>query len=135
MKKIKGIKVGRDIYVFSEQIKMFSFSYFNLFLLENRMMPNKRNEIFFNSSQTSSLITGLKKLLDQLLEAGYEEPNQMHLQKYPTRYEKITFCEKVYILNYRTSEIGQLAYSIKVLMDFLDNSVIDKKEVIFMLED
>ncbi|MGJ1318403.1 hypothetical protein ACR776_07510 [Sphingobacterium spiritivorum] len=135
MKKIKSITLGKDMYVFSEQVKMFSFSYFNLFLLENRVMPNKRNEIFLSPPQISSLITVLENLLDQLLKTGYEDPNQKHLQKYPTRYEKITFCERVYILNYRTSEIGQLAYSIKVLMDSLDNSIIEKKEVIFMLED
>ncbi|MGJ1426265.1 hypothetical protein ACR79B_19915 [Sphingobacterium spiritivorum] len=117
------------------QSKCFCFLFFNLFLLENKISLDKRNGTSLNSSQISSLNRKLECSLDELLKAGYEEPNQKQVPKFSSRYERIIYNQKEYILNYRTSEVGQLAFSIKVLIDSLEECSKDKYETVITFED
>jgi hypothetical protein len=58
----------------------------------------------------------LKDSLRELLFECYQEPTQKQRSKNSSRYQKIIFENKTYILNYRTDIVGIIGYGLDYLI-------------------
>lgn len=67
----------------------------------------------------TSVESGLRDLLDNL----YEEPSHKNRSKHGSRYQKIPFEGKIYIVNFRTDPIGNVSYGIFMLLNWIDKQI------------
>ena len=76
----------------------------------------KNNIIEISEQNTQQLVNLLEKNLKELLDECYKEPPHKQISKNPSRFKKIYFNEKEYVLNYRTDIVGIVGYGLSYLI-------------------
>ena len=75
-------------------------------------------------------LAGLIKLVDEsrreLLDQCYEEPSARQRQKHPTFFEKLIIDDKKYVVNYTTSIVGRLIYTLSIRLDFMAKAALEE---------
>jgi hypothetical protein len=61
--------------------------------------------------------------LSDLLEDCYYEPDHKSRSKHPSRYEKILFKNKTFVLNYRSDLVGMTGYGLFYLLGEVDKGL------------
>ncbi|WP_282143472.1 transporter [Cellulophaga baltica] len=76
----------------------------------------KNNIIHISKENQKDFSQVLGIALRELLFECYKEPTQKERSKNPSRYQKIEFEGRPYILNYRTDIVGIVGYAIDYLI-------------------
>lgn len=76
----------------------------------------KNDTIFISDQNRKDFQEMLEFVLEELLNECYVEPTQKERSKHSTRYQKINFKGKVFVLNYRTDIVGILGYALNYLL-------------------
>lgn len=98
----------------------YLFSYIFRFLNTNKITGDN---ISLNEYYNKKFLEVLELALNDLLKENYKKPEQKSIQKHPTRYERFVFKETKYIVDYTTSVLGRLIYTIYLRIKFIkDNS-------------
>ncbi len=129
MSLIIEVKTKGFEFDLSELCASYLFSSLYISLVENRIELNKGEGKTINGDLVISLIKNVSKSLRMLLDAGYVEPASKEVQKWPTRFERIFFENKVYKVDYRRSEFGHVVFTIYALIDALKNAVENDENV------
>lgn len=136
MREINKLIIGNKPYdLISNSVKMFLYQCFNIFMLRNKIDNWDKNRLLLQAEQLLQLKLELESTLEVLLFAGYEIPNEKHIQKHHASYQRINFRGKKYVLDYRTSEFGRLAFYIYVLIDVLNSSYIEGREIYLVAQE
>lgn len=95
----------------------YLYPYLVRFSLNNNLGIEWKDEIIYipeaNQKDFNYL---LNNILSELLDECYREPTQKEKSKNSSRYQKIDFQGKTYILNYRTDIVGIIAYALNYLI-------------------
>ncbi len=119
---IKEIVVNQERF----EYPVFLFEYLNSYLFrfaieyeiyEEEDILNIPNNLLLKAK--ISVESGLRDLLENL----YKEPSHKNRSKHGSRYRKILFEDKVYIVNFRTDPIGNTSYGIYVLLNWIDKRI------------
>lgn len=119
---IKEIVVNKDKF----EYPVFLFEYLNSYLFrfalehgiyKGQEVLNIPNNLLLKAK--TSVESGLRDLLENL----YEEPSHKKRSKYGSRYQKIPFEGKIYIVNFRTDPVGNTSYGINVLLNWIDKRI------------
>lgn len=95
----------------------YLYPYLLRFSLKNEIDISWKNDIIFISDEKrEQFAIMLENILKELLDDCYIEPTHKQRSKYPSRYEKIVFQEKLYVLDYRTSAVGIIGYALNYLI-------------------
>ncbi|WP_418498790.1 transporter [Flagellimonas sp.] len=84
----------------------------------------KNDTIFISKENQKDFNQVLRSVLRELLHECYKEPTHKERSKNSSRYQKIDFEGKIYILNYRTDIVGIVGYA----LDYLIKETIPIKE-------
>jgi len=76
----------------------------------------KNNIIQISKENQADFNLFLKVILEELLNDCYKEPSHQDRSKHSSRYQKIEFRDKVYLLNYRTDIVGIIGYALNYLI-------------------
>lgn len=90
----------------------YIYPYLIRFLVKNNIYDRTKEDFYIPSNYKNPFIEMLENILLELLNECYVDPNQRQRTINPSRFQKINFKDKVYVLNYRTDIIGIYAYSI-----------------------
>ncbi|WP_407264505.1 hypothetical protein [Tenacibaculum maritimum] len=101
----------------------YLFSYIFRFLNAEKITDDK---IFLSRDYNKMFTDVLELALSDLLEENYIKPEQKKIQKHSTRYERFVFKETKYVVNYTTSVLGRLIYTLYLRIKFVkDNPDVD----------
>jgi len=96
----------------------YLFPYLVRFCISNNLGINWKNDTILISKDFQPKFNKmLKEVLQQLLLECYKEPTQKERSKNSSRYQRIDFNAKTYVLNYRTDIIGKIVYALNYLID------------------
>jgi hypothetical protein len=126
MKKVVELKTPDKNFKFEESWSSFVLPYISLFLIKHDLNKNERNSVIIPINTYSSLISSITTALSDLLISFYEEPSQRDIQSHSSRYEKIYIENRLYIVNYRMSSNGRLAYALYCLLRFVENVTVEE---------
>ncbi|MFT6335923.1 MAG: hypothetical protein ACJATI_002678 [Halioglobus sp.] len=119
---IKEIIIGQEKFEYPIFLFEYLHSYLFRFALESGLFKGQETlDIPPNLIlKARSLIgDGLRDLLTNL----YEEPSHKKRSKYGSRYRKIQFEGKTYIVNFRTDPMGNTSYGISLVLLWLDKRI------------
>jgi hypothetical protein len=85
--------------------------------------------IFLSDNMLLILYERISDQLSFLLETCYQDPIQSEIKKRPSWYEKFVYMEKTYEVNYTTSGIGRLLFTINSRLIFIKR-IIDSKSTL-----
>jgi len=95
----------------------YLYPYLVRFSIRKEIGIEWRNEtIFISDNNRNDFLEMLELVLEELLGDCYVEPTQKERSKHSSRYQKIEFKGKVFILNYRTDIVGILGYALNYLI-------------------
>lgn len=95
----------------------YLYPYLVRFSIKKEIGIEWKNETIFISNQNrNDFLEMLEFILEELLSDCYVEPTQRERSKHSSRYQKIEFRGKMFIINYRTDIVGILAYAFKYLI-------------------
>ncbi len=121
---IKEITVGQNKFEYPIFIFEYLHSYLFRFALESGLYKGQETldiPPYLLLKAKSSISDGLRDLLTGL----YEEPSHKKRSKYGSRYKKIEFEGKTYVVNFRTDPVGNTSYGITVLLNWIDKRIED----------
>lgn len=95
----------------------YLYPYLVRFSIRKKIGIEWRNDtIFISDKNRNDFLEMLELVLEELLSDCYGEPTQKERSKHSSRYQKIEFKGKVFILNYRTDIVGILGYALNYLI-------------------
>lgn len=97
--------------------------------IENMATPGA---VRIDHAALNDLYNSIASALKHLLNAEYVEPSPKDIQRNATRFEKISLEGRVYMVNYRMSQDGRMAYALYCLLNFIRNA--DKEKLDILLE-
>jgi len=113
-------ELGEEMFELEPLEIDYMFSYLYRFGINNDLN-------IIHSSHLKLEILNLEKLRDcfftalrDLLVDCYEEPSLRKRQKHPSFYEKVMFMDKRYVVNYTTSTLGRLIYTLSLRLEFIE---------------
>lgn len=98
----------------------YMYPYFLRFSIKHNIdwtIWNTKNIVFIPIEKKKELIFMLENIFEELMEECYNEPTQRQITKHSSRFEKIIFKEKTYILNYATDIIGIIGYRLSYIIE------------------
>jgi AAA+ ATPase superfamily predicted ATPase len=111
------IKLETKVIELSELWFDYLFPYLVRFCISKAIGIEWKNDIIFISKENQNDFNKfLQVVLEELLRDCYKEPSQKERSKYSSRYQKIEFNDRIYILNYRTDIVGKVGYGINYLI-------------------
>jgi len=90
-------------------------------ITKNISIEWKNELIEIPEQHTKALIMLLEKNLIELLNECYTIPTQKQRSKNSSRYKKINFEKKEYVVNYRTDVVGIVCYGLNYLIEEIKN--------------
>lgn len=90
--------------------------------------------ILSNPVDISKFNIELKLLLSKLLQEKYEESDVKQRMKHPTRFEKFFFEGRKYIVNYTTSSLQRLFYTLFLKIDLIDKFLNEGVKINIIIE-
>lgn len=121
----KNVNNGKETLIQGASYKylypvFFVLNYqFNLDIEDNK-------PILFSDKILHVLHERISDQLSFLLETCYQEPDQIEMQQRPSWYEKFVYNGKAYTVNYTTSGVGNLLFTINSRLKFI-REIIDTK--------
>src|SRR5690606_11836043 len=97
----------------------YLFPYFLRFDYIHQIEVSNEGTTILSGSHLIAFKVSLYKALSELLDECYEEPPIKRRQKHPTLFEKFYFKEKKYIVDYTTSIIGRLMYTLYLRLCYI----------------
>lgn len=101
---------------------VFLFEYLNSYLFRfaiNKEIFSASEEIRIDDKLCAELIFVIEEALRELLENCYKEPSHKSRSQHASRYQKISLDNKLYIVDFRTNPVGNTAYGIHLLLNWL----------------
>lgn len=117
------LKLQDEIY----QLEDLEFSYIFSYLLR---FDFKQQTTLLNAGSSSLIGDDLKHFkesltvaLRELLSECYVAPNPKRRQKHPTYYEKFLFDDKRYVVDYTTSTVGRLMFTLRLRLTLINKAI------------
>jgi len=111
----------------------YLYPYLIRFSLKHNVDMNlwsKKNIIYISNENRKSFVKMLENVFEELMKECYIEPTHKQRSKYSTRYQKIEYKGKVYVLDYRTNIVGKIGYALNFLINDIGIDMSsDEKEI------
>ena len=78
-----------------------------------------KDVVYIPEDKKEELIFMLEYIFEELIAECYKEPTQRQRTKHSTRFEKVFFKNKKYILNYVTDIVGIIGYWLIYMINIL----------------
>lgn len=102
----------------------YLYPYFLRFSIKNNIkydIWDTYKKILIEEENKEAFLLMLENVFEELMNECYKEPTQKQITKHSSRFEKIIFKEKTYILNYVTDIVGIIGYRIHYIMNEIKN--------------
>jgi hypothetical protein len=106
---------------------VFLFEYLHSYLFRfaiNKEIYTASEEIRINDELLPEIIELVEGALRELLEKCYVEPSHKSRSQHASRYQKIRLDNKLYIVDFRTNPVGNTAYGIHLLLNWLQQKTL-----------
>ena len=121
---IREIQVGQNKF----EYPVFLFEYLHSYLFRFAIAHNLytgQSTLYIPSELLPNAKSVVANSLRDLFKKLYQEPSHEKRSKYGSRYKKIRFDEKVWVVNFRTDPLGNTAYGIYVLLNWIESRIED----------
>lgn len=115
---IKRIVYNGEEYNYPLFLFEYLFSYLFRFAI-NKDIFSASEEIRINDELIPEIILVIEGALRELLDNCYIEPSHKSRSQHASRYQKIYLDNKLYIVDFRTNPVGNTAYGIYLLLNWL----------------
>lgn len=115
---IKKIVYNCEEYNYPVFLFEYLYSYFFRFAIKKEIF-SASEEIRINDELIPEIIIVIEGALRELLENCYIEPSHKSRSQHASRYQKISLDNKLYIVDFRTNPVGNTAYGIHLLLNWL----------------
>ena len=85
----------------------------------DRTIWDTKNVVYIPEDKKEELKMILEYIFEELMAECYKEPTQRQRTKHSTRFEKVFFKNKKYILNYVTDIVGIIGYRLIYMINIL----------------
>lgn len=102
---------------------MFLYSYLFRFSKKNKIEILKNSKIDLSGELLLDLKKDLTLALKELIIDCYDQPDLTKLQKHPTRFERFIFEGKKFTVDYTTSTLGRLIYTLYLRINFVNQII------------
>ena len=111
------IKINNKEIELPELWYRYLYPYLTRFCIKNNISIEWKNDIISISEECKEKFhLMLERVLTELLEECYVEPTPKQRSKHSSRYQKINFKGKLFVLNYRTDVVGMVGYALDYLI-------------------
>lgn len=115
---IKKIVYNGEEYIYPVFLFEYLYSYLFRFAI-NKKIFSASEEIRINDELCTELILVIEEALRELLKNCYIEPSHKSRSQHASRYQKISLDNKLYLVDFRTDPVGNTAYGIHLLLNWL----------------
>lgn len=133
MKEIR-IKFQEKEQILEEMEVNYLYSYILRFEFKNNTGILKYKEVTLSDILLKEFRECIFNALEELLKNCYNEPPLKRRQKHPTFFEKFVLSNKKYVVDYTTSVLGRLIYTLYVRLSFIDKVILLNEELFVISE-
>jgi hypothetical protein len=115
---IKRILFKDEEYSYPVFLFEYLYSYLFRFAIKKEILT-AAEQLKIDDELCTELILVIEEALRELLENCYVEPSHKSRSQHASRYQKINFDDKLYIVDFRSNPVGNTAYGIHLLLNWL----------------
>lgn len=121
---VKSILVGNQKFEYPVFLFEYLQPYLDKFSEANSIVMS--DELRIPDACLNEAISLINESFRGLVKENYQEPTHKQRSKFPSRYQKIEFEGKVYVVDYRKDLTGKIIYALNYLLSWLQERSISQ---------